>query len=82
MARVRTIAQAVRDLAGGRDQFDIPAASVRELIDRLEERHAGLGTLVREQLALAIDGELHHDAWHEPLAADAEVVLVPRLTAG
>lgn len=82
MARIKTIAQSVRELAGGHDHFDIPASSVRELIDALEARYPGLGALVRDQMALAIDGELHHDAWDEPLAANAEVVLVPRLVAG
>ena len=82
MARVSTIAQAVRDLADGQDHFDLPADSVRSLLAALDARHPGLAELVRAQMAIAIDGELHHDAWSEPLDADAEVVLVPRLTAG
>ena len=36
MARVSSIAQAVRDLAGGKDQFEVEAASVRALLAELE----------------------------------------------
>lgn len=82
MARVSSIAQAVRDLAGGQDQFEVEAASVRALLAELERRHPGLGTHVREHMAIAIDGEFHQDAWNEPLAPDAEVVLVPRIVGG
>ena len=82
MARVSTIAQAVRDLADGRDHFELPADNVRALLAALDARYPGLAALVQAEMAIAIDGELHHDAWNEPLAPDAEVVLVPRIGGG
>jgi hypothetical protein len=33
-------------------------------------------------MAIAIDGEVHQDALGEPLRADSEVVLIPRIGAG
>lgn len=82
MARISTIAQGVRDLAGGADRFEIDAPTVRALLAELERRHPGLGEMIREQMAIAIDGEVHHDAVDEPLAPDSEVVLIPRIVAG
>ena len=82
MARVSTITQSVRDLADGRDHFEVDAPTVRALLAELERRHPGLGHHVREPMAIAIDGELHQDAWDEALAPDAEGVLVPRIAGG
>lgn len=82
MARVSSTAQPVRDLAGGADHFDIDAPTVRALLAALDARHPGLGRYVGAQMAIAIDGELHHDALDEPLAADSEVVLIPRIVGG
>jgi len=82
MARVSTVAQQVRELTGGLDHFDIDAASVRALIAALDARFPGLGALVSAQMAIAIDGELHHDALDERLAPDSEVVLIPRIVGG
>lgn len=82
MARVSTIAQSVRDLAGGLDHFEVDAPTVRALLAALDARHPGLGTHVRESMAIAIDGDIHHNAWDEPLAPDTEVVFVPGIVAG
>ena len=82
MARVRTIAQSVRDLAGGRDRFEVDAPTVRALLDELERRHPGLGRHVRESMTVAVDGELHHEGWDIALRPDSEVILVPALVGG
>jgi molybdopterin converting factor small subunit len=82
MARVITIAQSVRDLTGGLDRFEIDAPTVRALVAALDARYPGVGALVRETMFIAIDGELHHQAWEEPLAPDTEVVLVPMIAGG
>lgn len=82
MARVITIAQSVRDLAGGLDRFEVDAPTVRALLTSLDARYPGLGTHVAETMAIAIDGELHHDAWNLPLAPDSEVVFIPLIPGG
>jgi hypothetical protein len=33
-------------------------------------------------MALAIDGEIHHDAFTEPLRPDSEVCLIPKIGGG
>jgi sulfur-carrier protein len=82
MAHVSTIAQSVRDLAGGLDHFEVDAPTVRALLATLDGRYPGVGKLVRETMFIAIDGELHHQAWEEPLAPDTEVVFVPMIAGG
>ncbi len=82
MAHVITIAQSVRDLAGGLDRFEVDAPTVRALLAALDERHPGLAEHVRATMAIAIDGELHPNAWNEPLTKDSEVVFVPMIAGG
>ena len=82
MARVSSIAGQVLELTGGIGQFDIDAPDVRSLLRALEARFPGLGQLVDEGMAIAIDGEVHQDALYERLHPDSEVVLIPRIGAG
>jgi molybdopterin converting factor small subunit len=82
MAHVASMAQSVRELTGGLAQFEVEAGSVRALIAELERRFPGLGAHVDQHMAIAIDGEIHQDALAEPLAADSEVVLIPRIGGG
>ncbi len=82
MARVATISQRVRDFTGGQGAFEIEADSVRRLIAALEARWPGLGAHVEENMAIAIDGDIHQDALDTPLRAESEVVLIPRLSGG
>jgi len=82
MARVSSIAGQVLELTGGVGQFEIDAPDLRSLLRALEARFPGLGQLVDDGMALAIDGEVHQDALNEPLRPDSEVVLIPRIGGG
>ncbi|HPU50366.1 MAG TPA: MoaD/ThiS family protein [Burkholderiaceae bacterium] len=82
MARVASRAQQVLEFTGGLDHFEIQAGTVRALILELDRLYPGLGTHVDRHMAIAIDGEIHQDALGEPLGADSEVVLIPRIGGG
>jgi molybdopterin synthase sulfur carrier subunit len=82
MARVVSISSRVRELTGGLDVFDVDAGMVGGLIRALEARFPGLGTLVEDEMSLAIDGEVFQDAQTEPLQPGTEVVLIPRISGG
>jgi len=82
MVSVSSITQQVRDLTGGLDSFELQATTVRTLIAAMEQRFPGLGTLVSDHMAIAIDGEIHQDALAEPIGPDSEVVLIPRIGGG
>ncbi len=82
MARVKTIAQSVRDLAGGLDHFEIEATNVRALLAALEAAHPGLGEHLKTSMMIAIDGVIYHEALNEPLLPDSEVVFIPLMAGG
>lgn len=82
MARVQTISTRVRDLTGGLAEFEVEAGSVRALIRELDERWPGLGAVVEDDMAIAIDGEIFQDAFAEPIAQSSDVVLIPKISGG
>jgi sulfur-carrier protein len=82
MARVSSIAQTVRDFTGGSDHFEIEANTVRALIAACSLRFPGLGTFMRDQMAIAIDGVFYQEALSEALRPDSEVVLIQKIAGG
>ena len=82
MVKVHFGASACRDLAGGLTQADVEAASVRGMIQALEDRFPGMGDEIARRAAIAIDGEIHQDALFETLKPNAEVYLIPRIGGG
>lgn len=82
MLRVSSISSRFRDLTGGEDEILLEAGTVRGLIRALEARFPGLGALIEEDMALAIDGEVFQDALGMALTPDSEVVLIPRISGG
>ena len=67
---------------GGASEFDLQAATVRDLITAMDQRFPGLGDFIDRKMAFAIDGEIHQDAWFSPVAPDSEVYLIPRIGGG
>jgi molybdopterin converting factor small subunit len=67
---------------GGVEKLELEVASVRELIDSLDERFPGLGDLLREGTAVAIDGEIYPDALLERIEPESEVHFLPRVGGG
>jgi sulfur-carrier protein len=67
---------------GGVSEFDVEARSVRQLILELERRYPGLGDFIERRMAIAIDGEIHQDAYAAPLSEASEVYLIPKIGGG
>jgi len=67
---------------GGASEFDVDAATVRELITALDQRFPGLGDFVDRRMAFAIDGEIHQDAWFSPIGPQSQVWLIPKIGGG
>ena len=67
---------------GGATEFDISADSVGRLVTELDRRFPGLGEFVEQRMSVAIDGEIHQDAWISPIGPDSEVYLIPRIGGG
>ena len=66
---------------GGVDTIDIVAARVLDVIAELRHRFPQLGDHL-DGMAVAIDGEIYQDPGYQPLRADSDVHLVPRIAGG
>jgi len=81
MARVVLIGN-LAQLTGGVAEFDISAASVKQLFDRLTELHPALGPHLQEGVAVAIDGQIYQDTLLQPIEPDSEVFILPQIAGG
>jgi molybdopterin converting factor small subunit len=66
---------------GGVEELTIEAPRVGELILVLAARFPGLRDLL-DQSAVAIDGQIYHQARYEPLRPDSVVHLLPAISGG
>jgi molybdopterin converting factor small subunit len=71
-----------REFTGGESEFDVGATNVRRLILELDARFPGFGDYVERRMAIAIDGEIHQDAYGAELRADSEIYLIPKIGGG
>ena len=71
-----------REFTGGLGEFDVAATTVRRLILELEARFPGFGDYVERRMAIAIDGEIHQDAYGAELRPGSEVCLIPKIGGG
>ena len=56
--------------------------AVRGAVAALEARFPGFADALGTRFAVAIDGEILQDAWHEPLPAGSELHFLPALSGG
>ena len=73
-----------RRLTGGVAQVEVQAATVRELLRKLEDMFPGIGAHLdtTSTTAVAIDGDIIPDAVYEPVPPDAEVHFITPLAGG
>jgi molybdopterin converting factor small subunit len=71
-----------RRFTGGAAEFDIEADTVRRLVAELDRRYPGLGPWLDRRMAVAIDGEIHQDAWTSPIGPRSEVYFIPKIGGG
>lgn len=65
----------------GNDPIEVEAATVFELVRKLDAGSPGFGAFIEGKIALAVDGVLVSD-WSMRLAPSSEVLLVPRVAGG
>ena len=68
-------------VTNGVRELEVSAANVRELLLTLERKVPGSEERLAKS-AIAIDGQIHQDAYLEPLAPDSEVFFMQRLEGG
>ena len=80
MARVHLPSGLTRH-TGGVETVDVDAARVPDLIAALRELFPQIADRL-EEMTVAIDGEIYANPGYQPLRADSEVHLVPRIAGG
>jgi molybdopterin converting factor small subunit len=81
LARVVVTPSLRAEFPGGRDEFDVPAASVFDLVRQLDALAPGMAAYIEARVSVAVDGELVAD-WSTSLTRDSEVLLVPHIAGG
>ena len=66
---------------GGVDTIEIDAARVPDLFAALCDRFPPIADQLKD-VAVAIDGEIYADPGYQPLRADSEVHILPRIAGG
>lgn len=82
MARVTLVRWLAARYAGGQVEHEVPGATVRQLVGALDERFPGIGKHLEEGVAVAIDGDIHQNAFLEAVKPDSEVCFMPALEGG
>ena len=61
---------------------DVYAETIADIIATLIDRYPSFQQLLDSGIAVAINGQIYRDDWTQPIPADAEVFLIPRIEGG
>jgi molybdopterin converting factor small subunit len=82
MARV-VLPRSIGDqYAGGETELEIAGATVRDIVRALDVRFPGLGQMIDEAMAVAVDGEILQDPYLEAVKPDSELFVLPKIGGG
>jgi molybdopterin converting factor small subunit len=68
--------------AGGATEFEVEAATIRELLARLGELYPQLRPVLDRGVTVAVNGTLYRGAFLAPIPEGAEIYLIPALVGG
>ena len=72
----------LKRFTGGETEFELEAATIRQLFRLLGERFPELAPHLEDGFAVAIDGQIYQDTWFEPIPPGSEVHLLPQIGGG
>ena len=81
MIRV-VIPSGLRALTAGVAEVELVAKDVRGALAALDQRFPGFADALGARFAVAIDGEIVQEAWHEVLPSGSELHFLPALSGG
>ena len=73
---------ALRPVVGGALSVSVEAKNIRELFKVLAEKYPAIEPHLQRGIAVSINGKIYRDTWDQPLPADAEIYLLPRIAGG
>jgi molybdopterin converting factor small subunit len=68
--------------AGGATEFEVEAATIRELLARLGELYPQLRPVLDRGVTVAVNGTLYRGAFLAAIPEGAEIYLIPALVGG
>ncbi len=71
-----------RQFTGGETRIGVEADTMRALVRVLDERFPGLGAVLGDGMAVAIDGQIFQDYFLEAVGPDSEVCFLPAIEGG
>ena len=81
MARV-FIPDHLASVTRGVREVEVIATTYRELVQKLDELYPGAAEAIMGKVAVAIDGDIIHEPWLDPLEPDSEVCFLHRIEGG
>ena len=78
----------LRPLAGGAEQVEVPGATVRQVVNALEERYPGMrarlceGDRLAPHVQVAIDGQVTRLGLMEQVGESSEIHFIPAIGGG
>jgi len=82
-ARVVLSSGFARRYTGGAREFEVEAATMRDVILEMDRRYPGLGEHLREETTVAIDGEIHDQpTYFQKVRPGCEIFFIPKLEGG
>ena len=69
-------------LADNQKTLQVEAATIREMLRKLQERYPGLAAPIKNEVAVVVDGVIYRDDWSQEIPEGAEVFLMRRLAGG
>ena len=61
---------------------DVHAETIADVMATLIDRYPSFQQLLDSGIAVSINGQIYRDDWTQPIPADAEVFLIPRIEGG
>jgi sulfur-carrier protein len=68
--------------AGGVTEFEVEAATIREMLTRLGELYPALKPVLDRGVAVAVDGTIYRGAFLQPIPDGSEVYILPQIAGG
>ena len=68
--------------AGGDTVFEVEAATILEMLDRLGDKYPQLKPVLARSVTVVVDGHVYRGAWMQPIKAESEIYLLPPLQGG
>jgi molybdopterin synthase sulfur carrier subunit len=68
--------------AGGATEFEVEAATIREVLARLGDLYPQLKPVLDRGVTVAVNGTIYRGAFLEPIPKGSEVYLLPALVGG